>query len=125
MCIVSIYGILTSITTNTDGSFNSEVRYSAFGEVRYSVGTTVTDKLYTGQQQEVEIGLDYYLARFYNTVIAHFIQSDSIIPQAGSTVGYDRYWYVNNNPINFNNLSCYAQIQFALLGCSIPVVLIT
>ena len=82
MCIVSIYGRLTSITTNADGSFNSEVRYSAFGKVRYSVGTTVTDKLYTGQQQKVEIGLDYYLARFYNTVIAYFIQSDSIIPQA-------------------------------------------
>ena len=46
------------------------MRYSALGEVRYSIGTTVTDKLYTGQQQKVEIELDYYPARFYNTVIA-------------------------------------------------------
>jgi hypothetical protein len=32
-----------SITANEDGSFNSEIRYSAFGEVRYSSGTTPSD----------------------------------------------------------------------------------
>jgi RHS repeat-associated protein len=54
--------------------------------VRHADGTTVTDKLYTGQQQEVEIGLSYYIARFYDPVIAHFIQADSVIPH--SALGY-------------------------------------
>jgi RHS repeat-associated protein len=93
----------TTLTANADGSFQSEVRYSAYGEVRHADGTTVTDKLYTGQQQEVEIGLSYYIARFYDPVIAHLIQPDSIVPEAGSTVGYDRYAYVYNNPINLND----------------------
>ena len=38
----------TTVTANADGSFQSEVRYSAYGEVRHADGTTVTDKLYTG-----------------------------------------------------------------------------
>jgi RHS repeat-associated protein len=75
----------------TDGSFVSEVRYSAFGEIRSYNGTTVTDKLYTGQQQETEIGLDYYVARYYDPVTAHFIQPDSMVPEAGKSQGFDRY----------------------------------
>jgi RHS repeat-associated protein len=95
----------TTVTANADGSFQSEIRYSAYGEVRYSYGTVVTDKLYTGQQQETEIGLDYYIARFYDPVIAHFIQPDSLIPKASASASYDRYGNVNNNPINFNDSS--------------------
>ena len=39
----------TSITANADGSFNSEIRYLAFGEVRYSSEITPTNYQYTGQ----------------------------------------------------------------------------
>ena len=93
----------TTVTANVDGSFQSEVRYSAYGEVRHADGVTVTDKLYTGQQQEVEIGLSYYIARWYDPAIAHFIQADSVIPQASASASYDRYAYVYNNPINLND----------------------
>ncbi len=95
----------TTVTADANGNLLSETRYSAFGEIRYSNGATVTDKLYTGQQQETEIGLDYYIARFYDPVIAHFIQPDSLIPQASASASYDRYAYVNGNPINFNDPS--------------------
>ena len=95
----------TTVTANADGSFQSEVRYSAYGEVRHADGTTVTDKLYTGQQQEVEIGLSYYIARFYDPVIAHFIQADTIISDMRNAQGYNRYGYVLNNPVNFHDPS--------------------
>ena len=39
----------TSVTANADGSFNSEIRYSAFGEIRTGSGTTPTNYKYTGQ----------------------------------------------------------------------------
>ena len=80
----------TTITANTDGSLASEVRNSAFGEIRASTGTTVTDKKYTGQQQESEIGLDYYVSRFYDPVIAHFVQVDMFISNSYSFLGWDR-----------------------------------
>jgi RHS repeat-associated protein len=100
----------TTITANADGSFQSEIRYSAYGEVRYVNGTTITDKLYTGQQQETEIGLDYYVARFYDPAIAHFVQMDSLVPEAGSSNAYDRYGYGNNNPVRYNDPSGHDSI---------------
>ena len=62
------------------GAVVSEVRYSAFpfqgasrsfqdasrGEMRYLNGETVTDLLYTGQKLEEELGLYYYVARWYD-----------------------------------------------------------
>ena len=74
-----------------------------FGEVRTSSGTTVTDKKYTGQQQEAEIGLDYYVSRFYDPTIAHFVQMDPMIPESSKPQAFDRYAYVENNPIRFND----------------------
>ena len=91
----------TTITANEDGSLSSEIRYSAFGEVRYSSGTTPTDYQYTNQLNQPDIGLYYYVARFYDPVIAHFVQADAIVPGAGNPAAYDRYAYVFNNPIRF------------------------
>ena len=95
----------TSITANEDGSLNSEIRYSAFGEVRYSSGTTPTDYQYTNQLNQPDIGLYYYVARFYDPVITHFVQADTIVPGAGNPAAYDRYAYVQNDPIRLNDPS--------------------
>lgn len=38
--------------------------------------------------------------RFYYAVTAHFNQADTVIPGAGNAVAFDRYAYLNNNPIN-------------------------
>ena len=89
----------TTITADANGNLLTETRYSAFGEIRYTNGITVTDKMYTGQQQETEIGLDYYIARFYDPVIGHFIQPDSLIPQASASASYDRYYTGEYTPI--------------------------
>ncbi len=39
------------MATDDPGVLISEVRYSAFGEVRYDSSTMTTDYLYTGQRQ--------------------------------------------------------------------------
>ena len=83
----------------------SEVRYSAFGEMRYLDGETVTDLLYTGQKLEEELGLYYYVARWYDPYLNRFLSPDSIIPDPGNSTAYDRYAYVENNPINYTNLT--------------------
>jgi len=41
----------------------------------------------------------------YDPVIGHFIQADTIVPEAGSSKAYDRYGYVNNNPVRYNDPS--------------------
>jgi len=81
----------------------SSLYYTAFGEIR--TGSSFTDYQYTGQRNEEETGLYYYVARYYDPQLGRFISADTIIPEPGSSQAYDRYAYVNGNPINNNDPS--------------------
>ena len=58
-----------------------------------------------GQLQQADINLYYYNARYYDPALGRFVQSDTIVPQPYSVQGYDRYAYVNNNPIRYTDPS--------------------
>ncbi len=83
---------------------------SGVGEVRNDVGTIagtpcekhawgLADYGYTFQQMITDTGLMDYDARAYDPWLGRFIQPDTIVPGAGNSQAYDRYAYVNNNPI--------------------------
>ena len=55
-----------SVTANADGSWNSELKYTAFGEIRASNGITPTEYRYTDQRYENSLGLYFYVARWYD-----------------------------------------------------------
>ena len=93
----------TNVIADASGTLLTTFKYTAFGEIRS--GDSLTDYQYTGQRNESEIGLYYYIARYYDPQLGRFISADTIIPEAGSSQAYDRYAYVNNNPINFNDPS--------------------
>jgi RHS repeat-associated protein len=106
----------TSIVTNGVGTVVSEMRYreaspqrsegdKAWGEVRYTSGTTPTKYTYTGQYTyTADFGLMYYNARWYDPALGRFAQADTIIPQATQGVqAWDRYAYANNNPVLYND----------------------
>ena len=59
-----------------------------------------TDKLFTGQQQETDSGIYHYNARLYNADIGRFPQADTIVPEPQNPAAYNRYSYVENNPVN-------------------------
>ena len=59
----------TSITTDASGNKISELRFKAWGEQRFSSGSAVTDRTYTGQREESGIGLYFYQARFYDAAL--------------------------------------------------------
>jgi len=94
----------TALTLNSTGSVTGEMIYSAFGETRFSFGAIPTDRLYTGQY-EAEVGLYFYNARWYDPYLNHFVQPDTIIPDPSNPQSWNRYAYVNNNPINYNDPS--------------------
>jgi RHS repeat-associated protein len=91
----------TSTTANQDGSWSSTIQYTAFGEIRVTKNTTLTKYRYTGQLAQAELGLDYYVARWYDPMIGHFAQADTLIPEPGKASAFDRYSYTLNNPIRF------------------------
>ncbi len=88
---------------NAGGSLVSTLRYTAFGEIRATSGATNTDYRYTGQREESELGLYFYVARFYDPALGRFIQADTIVPGVGNPMAWDRYAYVQNNPVNFSD----------------------
>jgi RHS repeat-associated protein len=106
----------TSTTVNVDGTWNSDIRYTAFGEIRLKTGVTASGYRYTGQlDMQGSIGLDYYVARFYDPQLARFAQADTQIPDPGKSVSFDRYAYVHNNPIKFSDPTGY-DAGFAVAG---------
>ncbi len=79
-----------------------ELRYRPWGEVRYSSGTGITDYTFTGQKSEMqELGLLFYQSRFFDPSLGRFIQADSIVPEPGNPLAWDRYAYVLNNPVKY------------------------
>ena len=92
----------TTIITDESGTIVSEMKYTAFGEIREMNGSSPTDYLYTGQRKEVEFVLSYYNSRWYDAYLNQFTQPDTIIPDPGN---WDRYAYVNYNPIKYSDPS--------------------
>jgi RHS repeat-associated protein len=61
---------------------------------------TITDRDFTGQHENMELGLLYYNARFYAPTLGRFISADTIIPNPADPQSYNRYSYVRNFPLN-------------------------
>ncbi len=95
----------TAITANSSGSRTAELRYKAYGETRYSWGTTPTTYRFTGQREEATIGLYFYNARWYDPVLGRFVQPDTIVPEPGNPQSLNRYAYVYNNPLRYTDPS--------------------
>jgi len=100
----------TTITADSSGNRYGELRYKAWGENRYSYGTTLTSFRYTGQRsEETGFGLYYYGARWYDSALSRFVQADTIVPEQMQGVqAWDRYAYVNNNPLKYTDPSGHA-----------------
>ena len=54
---------------------------------------------YTGQRQEDSLDLYFYNARWYDPELGRFAQADTVLPNPGDAKAFDRFAYVNNNPI--------------------------
>jgi RHS repeat-associated protein len=95
-----------SVIANADGTMVSEVKYSAFGEIRSGSGDMPTKYQYTGQlSQMAEIGLHYFVARWMDPVTGHFVSADSIVPQPGAVHDWNRYAFGRYNPIIYTDPS--------------------
>lgn len=95
----------TSLAYDTNGNKVGEMRYKAWGEDRYVDGTIHTARKYTGQVEEPGLGLYFYQARFYDSLLSRFTSADTLIPQPGNVLAYDRYSYSWNNPLRYTDPS--------------------
>ena len=49
------------------------------------------------------LGIYHYQARFYSPKLGRFLSADTIVPGAANPQAYNRYSYVLNNPIRYND----------------------
>ena len=97
----------TTITATENGTLASEQKYTAWGQTRS--GSVGTDRQYTGQISEPQLGLYFYNARYYDGSLGRFISPDTLIPNAGKPADWDRYAYASNSPVVYSDPSghCY------------------
>ena len=98
----------TSVAANYDGSLYTRQGYKAWGEKRFIQGISPlpTTFRYTGQRESETFGLYFYGARWYDSYLNRWAQPDSIVPLASQgTQAWDRYAFVNNNPVRYNDPS--------------------
>ena len=93
----------TNVLTDQTGNVIEKTSYYPFGAIR--TGGTQSKQLFTGQINDPETGLDYYNSRYYNSHIGRFAQADSILPNVYDPQQLNRYSYVNNNPLTYNDPS--------------------
>jgi RHS repeat-associated protein len=91
-----------SVALNADGTALGSQGYLPWGEVNFTEGSIDMEYTFTGQYSYDNFGLAYFNARWYDSSIGRFAQSDTIIPEASQgTQAWDRYAYVNNNAIRY------------------------
>ena len=94
---------LVRVTSNAGGNLAKRQHYYPYGQdLGAPSGPTPNDgetKGYIGETRDVETGLLYLDARYYDPLLARFIQPDWLDPwQPG--VGTNRYSYSLNDPVN-------------------------
>ena len=106
----------SSIMTDRDGDIVQHYGYTAFGNQQYTQSSTafsVTSR-YTGQQIDEDTGLYFYQSRYGacpvmplngDPQLARFVQADTIVPSAETSLALNRYAYVRNNPLKFTDPS--------------------
>ncbi len=104
-------GSTSIVTANTAGAEQQEkLVYYPFGATRTNAGTPGVPFVdapykYTGQAYDSATGLYYYRARYYDPVVARFIQPDPIIPNSYDPQALNLYSYVLNNPLSYRDPS--------------------
>ncbi|MXZ01806.1 RHS repeat-associated core domain-containing protein [Candidatus Poribacteria bacterium] len=105
-----------STTVTTAGSVVEGSRaYYPYGAQRSASGTLRTDRTFTGQKAD-GTGLLYYNARYYDPALGTFISPDSLVPDAGMVVDYNRFLYARGNPMKYGDPSGYASVEWEAMN---------
>lgn len=83
---------------DANGNITATYDYTPYGTT--ALGTPPIGPGYTGHVDDPETNLVYMQHRYYDPVTGHFLSMDPVAPVPGNAFSFNRYGYVNNNPIN-------------------------
>ncbi|WP_185829744.1 RHS repeat-associated core domain-containing protein, partial [Vibrio penaeicida] len=110
------YDALNSVDMITDGYGRVVERrsYSVWGKQRSViwredsiVQLPITNRGYTGHEEITEIGLVHMNGRVYDESLGRFLSADPYIQAPFLTNSFNRYSYVNNNPLKYQDPTGY------------------
>jgi RHS repeat-associated protein len=90
-------GSVTSLS-NAAGSIANTYTYDSFGKLTASTGSLVNPFQYTARESDIETGLYYYRARYYDPSAGRFLSEDPLQFGGGQA---NLYAYVGNDPSNW------------------------
>lgn len=102
----------TAVLTNQNGTLIANEKYSATGinetsAAQQTAASAITRREYTGQEALDNVFLTDLNARVYASSGMMILSPDPTLSDPTSTVGYNRYAYVNYNPLTFIDPSGY------------------
>ncbi len=90
----------TRLLTDASGNVVATYSYDPYGNQTTHTGSATTPLGYAGQYTDVETGLQYLRARYYDPATGQFLSRD---PAVGAT--RDAYGYANRSPLNVTDPS--------------------
>lgn len=92
------------LTTNSSGGIVTQEGHYPFGELWYMIGPT-NKWFFTSYAQDSESGLNYALARYYNSRTSTFCSADPLAGVPDDPQSWNRYAYSRDNPIDITDPS--------------------
>jgi RHS repeat-associated protein len=108
------------------GKRRSQYTWSSLSAGSFTVSTLLSNsdgyrRGYTGHEMLDHVGLIHMNGRIYDPEIGRFLSADPNVQFPESTQGYDRYQYVNNNPLSASDPSGYFLMAVvAIAGAAAP-----
>ncbi|MDR0231527.1 MAG: FG-GAP-like repeat-containing protein [Dysgonamonadaceae bacterium] len=109
------------VVTKADKSIQAEYYYDAWGKQTVALGTSITNRGYTGHEHLNEFGLINMNARLYDPVLGRFMGMDPYVQMPDFTQSHNRYSYCLNNPLIYTDPD--GEFIFSLFLGPIGVVL--
>ncbi len=114
----------TVAITGSTGSVVERLSYEPFGKRRFPTGASdptnsvygvISDRCFTNHEHLDDLDLIDMNGRVYDPLIARFLTADPNVQFADDIQSYNRYSYVQNNPLNATDPSGYFSFR-SLLG---------
>ena len=88
------------LLTDATGAVTDRYDYDAFGNIISQAGSTPNVYLYSGEQNDANLGFYYLRARYLNPSTGRFVTNDPSPGSSSDPKSLHRYLYANADPIN-------------------------
>ena len=89
--------------TSADGVTTNSYQYDPYGNTIFGTPVSINYYGYNGESTNTNTGYQYLRARYYNPVNGNFTTEDTNTGTTENPLTRNRYGYVNNNPLNYED----------------------